>query len=98
MHDQRLLQAIDEGVSKGVPMDFIIYSLKRGGWPPQMVDEAVNDWLLRNGRTNKSTDFKSWIKKYYRQALPAVIIMVILNTIASAISLLRPWPLKILAD
>lgn len=40
MQDQRLKLAIDEGVSKGVPMDFITYSLKRGGWPAEMVDLA----------------------------------------------------------
>lgn len=96
--NQRLLQAIDEGVSKGVPMDFISYSLIRAGWPKQMVNDAVNEWLLKNGRTQKTTAFGEWIKKYYRQALPGIIMMVALNTIASAIALLKPWPVKVLAD
>lgn len=95
---QRLLEAIDEGVSKGVPMDFISYSLIRAGWPKQMVTDAVNEWLLKNGRTQKTTAFGEWIKKYYRQALPGIIVMVVLNTIASAIALLKPWPVKVLAD
>lgn len=98
MEDQRLYQAIEEGVSKGVPMEFIAYSLKRAGWPSHVVDDSVDKWEGDNGRRQKTTEFTQWLKKYYRQAKPAVIIMVVLNTIAAAISLLQPWPLQIMAD
>lgn len=98
MQDQRLEKAIEEGVSKGAPVDFIQYSLIRAGWPKQMVSDAVDKWLSENGRTHKTTAFKDWLKKYYSQAKPAIVLMVVLNTIASAIALLQPWPLKILAD
>jgi ATP-binding cassette subfamily B protein len=98
MEDQRLTNAIEEGVSKGAPIDFIQYSLIRAGWPKEMVGEAVDKWLQENGRTHKTTDFTAWLKKYYAQAKPAIILMVVLNTIASAIALLQPWPLKVLAD
>lgn len=98
MQDQRLTAAINEGVSKGVPMDFISYSLKRAGWPEDMVKKAVDEWLLENGRSQKTTVFSVWLKKYYRQAAPAIVLMVFLNTIASSIALLKPWPIKILAD
>lgn len=98
MQDQKLRLSIDEGVSKGVPMDYIAYSLKRGGWPSQMVDEAINTWLLENGRSQKTTAFSDWLKKYYRQAAPAILLMVVLSTLVSAIALLKPWPIKILAD
>jgi ABC-type bacteriocin/lantibiotic exporter with double-glycine peptidase domain len=98
MQDERLKKAIEEGVAKGVPVDFITYSLNRAGWPVQLVKEAVDAWMLENGRRQKTTDFTAWLKKYYLQAKPAIILMVILNTIASAIALLQPWPLKILAD
>jgi ATP-binding cassette subfamily B protein/subfamily B ATP-binding cassette protein MsbA len=98
MQQERLKKAIEEGVSKGVPMDFIAYSLKRAGWPQGMVDEVVETWLRDNGRTQKTTEFTEWLRKYYRQAKPAIALMVILNTIASAIALLQPWPVKLLAD
>ncbi len=98
MENKRLKQAIDEGVSKGVPMDFISYSLRRAGWPEQMVKQSVDAWLLENGRSQKTTQFSEWIKKYYHQAAPAIALMVVLNTIASAIALLKPWPIKLLAD
>jgi ABC-type multidrug transport system fused ATPase/permease subunit len=98
MQDQRLKQAIEEGVSKGVPVDFIAYSLQRAGWPKDMVNEAIEAWLRENGRSQKTTEFTDWLKKYYRQAKPAIALMVVLNTIASAIALLQPWPLKLLAD
>jgi ABC-type multidrug transport system fused ATPase/permease subunit len=96
--EQRLRQAIEEGIAKGVPIDFIIYSLNRAGWPEEMVTEEVNKWLLENGRKHSTTEFKTWLKKYYTQAKPAIALMVFLNTIASGIALLQPWPLKILAD
>lgn len=98
MENQRLQKAIEEGISKGVPVDFIAYSLKRAGWPRAMVDEAIEIWLRENGRTQKTTEFSEWLKKYYLQAKPAIALMVVLNTIASAIALLQPWPIKILAD
>lgn len=98
MHDERLKAAIEEGVAKGVPVDFIVYSLNKAGWPQQMVNDAMNQWLLENGRSQKTTPFTPWLKRYYKQAKPAIIIMVLLNTIASAIALLQPWPLKLLAD
>jgi ABC-type multidrug transport system fused ATPase/permease subunit len=98
MHDERLRAAIEEGVAKGVPVDFIVYSLNKAGWPQQMVNDAMNQWLLENGRSQKTTPFTPWLQRYYKQAKPAIIIMVVLNTIASAIALLQPWPLKLLAD
>jgi ABC-type multidrug transport system fused ATPase/permease subunit len=96
--EQKLKQAIEEGVAKGVPVDFISYSLQRAGWPKDMVSEAIEAWLVENGRSQKTTEFTDWLKKYYRQAKPAIILMVGLNTIASAIALLQPWPIKVLAD
>jgi ATP-binding cassette subfamily B protein len=96
--NEQLRQAIEEGVSKGVPMDFIGYSLKRAGWPQQMVDASIDDWMLKNGRVQKKTEFGVWLKKYYREAYPAIGLMVFLDTIASVIALLKPWPIKILAD
>jgi ABC-type bacteriocin/lantibiotic exporter with double-glycine peptidase domain len=98
MEDKRLSKAIDEGVSRGAPIDFITYSLIRAGWPQQMVKDAVDVWLAENGRTHKTTAFKDWLQKYYTQAKPSIALMVLLNTIASAIALAQPWPLAILAD
>lgn len=98
MEHERLKQAIEEGVSKGVPMDFISYSLKRAGWPQNMVNESVETWQRENGRSHHTTAFTDWLRKYYKQAKPAIILMVALNTVASGIALLQPWPLKLLAD
>jgi ABC-type bacteriocin/lantibiotic exporter with double-glycine peptidase domain len=98
MEDTRLKAAIEEGVSKGVPLDFISYSLTRAGWPKQAVDEAVEKWRLENGRIQKTTDFKVWLKSYYSQSKRAIALVVFLNVVASSILLLEPWPVKIMAD
>ena len=79
-------------------MSFISYSLRRAGWPEQMVNQAVELWMQENGRAQKTTDFKAWIKKYYRQARGGIAVVVVLDLIASAIQLLNPLPLMILAD
>ncbi len=94
----QLYQAIETAVSQGIPPRYIEYGLLQAGWPPQAVKEALNAWLQSHGQVQETTDFKAWVKKYYRQALPAVVVMVILNSISSGIALLRPWPTKILAD
>lgn len=93
-----LYQAIEDSVAKGVPPRAIVYGLMQAGWPQQAVNDTMNSWLITHGRAQKTTGFKNWLKKYRRQALPALIVMVVLNTISSAIALLRPLPLKILAD
>lgn len=98
MQDERLKRAIAEGIAKGVPVDFIAYSLTRAGWPRKMVTDAIDVWLFENGRKQKTTAFTPWLRRYYKQAKPAIILMVVLNTIASMIALLQPWPLKLLAD
>lgn len=95
---EKLYQSIDQLVTEGIPMDTIPYGLVRMGWPQALVDEAFNNWMSANGRKHQKTSFKVWLKKYHKKALPAVIAVVFLNTIASAIALLRPWPTKILAD
>jgi ABC-type bacteriocin/lantibiotic exporter with double-glycine peptidase domain len=98
MEETRLKQAIVEGVSKGVPLDFIAYSLKRAGWPEQIVHDAIDAWRSENGRVQKTTDFKVWLKSYYAQSKVSIVLVVILNVIASSITLLNPWPVKIMAD
>ncbi len=98
MADQRLMMAIEEGVSKGVPMEFIVYSLTKAGWPKLVVEDAVSKWNEQNGRNTKTTEFSVWLKKYYKQAKPAVISMVVLNTISSIFELLQPWPTALLAN
>ncbi len=98
MQEQRLKQAIEEGVSKGVPLEFIAYSLIRAGWPQHVVTEALDKWQKENGRYQKTTEFGQWLRKYYRQAKPAVGLMVLLNTISDSLSLLQPWPLAIMAN
>jgi ABC-type bacteriocin/lantibiotic exporter with double-glycine peptidase domain len=98
MQEQRLYLSIEEGVSKGVPIEFIVYSLVRAGWPKHVVEDAVENWQKDNGRYQKTTEFKTWLKKYYVQAKPAVALMVLLNTISSALALLQPVPIAIMAN
>jgi ATP-binding cassette subfamily B protein len=64
----------------------------------QMVIDATNIWLSRNGRMHKKTDFKDWLARYKRRALSSTIILVCLSVLSSSVLLLQPWPTKILVD
>lgn len=94
----KLYEAIEDLVAKGAPTQYIPSMLIQAGWPPALVNQAVDAWMSAHGRSLQKTGFKDWLKKYYRLAIPAVVIVVIINLIADAITLLKPWPLKILAD
>lgn len=94
----KLHEAIEILVAKGAPTQYIPYILIKAGWPEALVNQAVESWMISNGRALHKTGFKDWLKKYYRLALPAVIVVVIINLIADGITLLKPWPLKLLAD
>ncbi len=94
----KIYNSIESLVAQGTPTQYIPYILISSGWPPALVNQAVDAWLTSHGRAMHRTEFKSWLKKYYRLAIPAVIVVVIINLIADGIALLKPWPLKILAD
>lgn len=95
---QKIYGAIEDLVAQGAPSQYIPYALITAGWPPTLVNQAVDTWMESHGRAQHKTEFKVWLKKYYRMALPAVFVVVFINLIADAIALLKPWPLKILAD
>lgn len=94
----KIYEAIENAVASGVEPQYIAYTLIREGWPPALVNQALEAWMLAHGRKLHKTGFKEWLKKYHRKAVPAIVIVVIINLIASGITLLKPWPLKLLAD
>jgi ATP-binding cassette subfamily B protein len=94
----KIYAAIEDSISKGVPPQYLAENLKRQGWPPLMVDEAVKAWLSSHGRLQSKTDFKTWLKKYKRRALGATITMILVSVLSSSVLLLQPWPTKILVD
>ena len=94
----KIYAAIEYLVTQGTPTQYIPYVLIKSGWPPALVNQAIEAWLSAHGRSLHKTDFKIWVKKYHRIAVPAVVVVVFINLIADSIALLKPWPLKILAD
>lgn len=94
----KIYQAIEEAIARGVPPQYVAHTLHGRGWPSSVVNEAVEAWLLAHGRLQQKTDFKQWLKKYKRRALPATIVVVIFSVLTSSIMLLRPWPTKIMVD
>lgn len=95
---QKLYQAIDMAIASGVPINMVADVLSGVGWPRQLVNQALDEWLARHNSSFSKTDFKTWLKKYQRRALPAVAIVVIIGLIQSGFMLLRPWPTKLIAD
>lgn len=94
----KLFEAIEMAVGSGVAPSMLPDVLIGVGWPADMVNPAVEAWLRKYGRRTIKTDFKTWLKKYQKRAMPAVAVVVVLSTIQAGIMLLKPWPLKIMAD
>lgn len=94
----KLYESIDRLVAAGTPAQYIPDTLIKQGWPEALVRQAYDAWMQAHGKTLHKTEYKTWLKKYYRLAFPAVIAVVIINLIADCITLLKPWPLKVLAD
>jgi ABC-type bacteriocin/lantibiotic exporter with double-glycine peptidase domain len=94
----KIYQAIEDAIASGTPPQYIADSLIRQGWPPALVNEALNAWLSSHGRAQQKTGFKEWLAKYKRKALPATATVIFISVISSSIMLLRPWPTKIMVD
>ncbi len=93
-----LYQAIEKAVADGVPPTMLASTLSTAGWPVEMVNQAIETWMSARGANIKVTGFKEWVKKYQLRARPAIAVVVFLGMIDAAIALLKPLPLKILAD
>lgn len=94
----KLLDAIEMAINSGVEPTMLADVLTGLGWPRDMVIEGVEIWLHTNRSRAIKTDFKSWLKKYQKRARPAVAVVVFLGTIQAGFMLLKPWPMKIMAD
>jgi ABC-type bacteriocin/lantibiotic exporter with double-glycine peptidase domain len=90
--------AIDRAISDGVPLSLLADTLASQGWPADVAQQAVNEWLALHGRQTKTTGFKEWLNRYHRQARRAVALVVVIGMIQAGVALLKPWPTKILAD
>lgn len=93
-----IYEAIEKAVAAGVAPQYLADSLIKQGWPPVLVNEAVNAWLESHGRLQHKTDFRAWVAKYRRRAVPATAIIVFMSVLSSSVLLLQPWPTKILVD
>ncbi|MDB5160711.1 MAG: putative Xenobiotic-transporting ATPase [Candidatus Saccharibacteria bacterium] len=94
----QIYDAIEKAIAGGVPPQYVTSTLIRQGWPANLVNEAMNAWLISHGRLHKKTDFKQWLTKYKRKAFGSTVVLVILSVLSSSILLLQPWPTKILVD
>ncbi|HLA49156.1 MAG TPA: ABC transporter ATP-binding protein [Candidatus Saccharimonadales bacterium] len=94
----KIYAAIEAAIASGTPPQYVAANLIGQGWPPGMVNEALNAWLSSHGRLQQKTGFRDWLKKYKHKALPAIITLVTISVISSSILLLRPWPTKIMVD
>src|SRR5437868_2433120 len=90
--------AIESTIANGVPPQYVSEALIRRGWPPALVNEALEAWLLAHGRSQHKTGFKQWLEKYKHKAASAIVVVVSISVVSSAVLLLRPWPTKIMVD
>jgi ABC-type bacteriocin/lantibiotic exporter with double-glycine peptidase domain len=97
--EDKIFDAIEAEAAKGTPSQLIADKLVSAGWPQDIVQIAVNEWLkVQIARQQNNDGFKAWLQKYYDMARRAVVLVVGLNLIDTVIALLKPWPIKIMAD
>src|SRR3989344_1036285 len=94
----KLYETIEQAVAQGVPPQYIADGLIRSGWPKNLVNETLSACLSSHARLHQKTNFRDWVKKYKKKALPATTITIIIGVLSSSIILLRPWPTKIMVD
>lgn len=94
----KLREAIDMASASGVPNNMLASVLTGVGWPADLVNPAVYEYLKQHTAPLQKTDFKSFIKKYQRRAWGSVIFVVFVSTIQAGFALLEPWPFKLMAD
>jgi ABC-type bacteriocin/lantibiotic exporter with double-glycine peptidase domain len=96
---EKLFQDIVAISGEGVPSHLLSQRLIAKGWPKDLVQAAVNEWLtLQVAEQQKNSDFKKWLQKYYDMARRSVVVVVGFNLFDTVIALLKPWPVKIMAD
>ncbi len=97
--EDKLFDAIARESAKGTPSHLISEQLMKDGWPSDLVQTAVNDWLQAQvSMQQKDVAFKRWLQKYYVMARKSVVLVVGMNLFDTVIALLKPWPIKIMAD
>lgn len=97
--NKELFDAIAKLSNDGLPSHKIAQTLIEQGWPEDLVQPAVNQWLSQKVLQQRADgEFKKWLSKYYKMAKKSVFIVVGFNLFDTAIALLKPWPVKIMAD
>ena len=98
--EQRLFEEINDSITSGVTIDLVVDDLVAKGWPADISKKAVDDWIRKHAvvKKDEKTSLKRWLSKYYLIARPAIATVVVLSLIDTAIALLKPWPVKIMAD
>ena len=59
----KLYEAIEMAVASGVSTPMLPDVLIEAGWPPELVNQAVDAWLKAHGRKTEVTGFKVWLKQ-----------------------------------
>jgi len=93
-----LPEIVTQALAQGVPPNQLAEQLVSESWPEKSVNDAIATQVALQNQTLYDSKFKAWLKRYYRMARPAVVVVVGLNLVDTAIALLKPWPVKIMAD
>lgn len=94
----KAVNAVDMAINSGVPRNMLADVLSSAGWEPNLINQAINIWLQQHPENVQQTDMKMWLKKYQTRAIPAIGVVVALGVAQASIMLLKPWPMKIMAD
>lgn len=98
MHPQ-LSKAIDEAVAKGTPPRYIAFELIDAGWPPPMVHQALDDWLLTHDISfEQRVKFDAWLHEYTKRGRASVLLLGLVSGLQTAVFLVQIVLIQIMID
>lgn len=93
-----IYDAIERAVSQGMSPEEAGRILIGQGMPEKLVNEVTQNWMQSHGRSHPKTSFSNFIKTYKQRAYAPLIIIGSLGIFGSLVTLLKPWPTKIMID
>lgn len=94
----QIYDAIERAVAQGMSPEEAARVLIGEGMPEKLVNEVTQNWMQSHGRSHPKTSFSEFIKTYKQKAYTALIIIGSLGIFGSLVTLLKPWPTKIMID
>ncbi len=99
--NQELYSYIHQGILSGASDEQIREALLGAGYKPQDIHDSLilaHTRIEAKKKNPEDNTYNTWIKGYFTRSKKAIATLVSVDLVLIGLSLLEPWPLKLLAD